>query len=296
MPDMERVVARLKLPLEKARAEYGIVDIVVRVFKRFSEDDGSSYTAALTYYLFFSIFPLLIFAAAILGYVTFGNENLQDEIFDQGIKTVPLIKDALTPGGLEAIENARKQLALAGAALALYTGSGAVVALEHALNRLHRIFDEPNFLQKRLRSLRWLVILGAGGVASMGVSTLTTFAGQVLGKESPIVAAFGHATAIGLSTLIFATAYKFLPARHLSWREVLPGALIGAIAFEILKWAGTEIVARGRATRNDTFGAFAAAAVLLIASSLLARITLMAAEVNIVLEERRLTRQSPGQS
>ncbi len=296
MADLSRFVARAKLPLERARASYAPVDVVVRVFKRFSEDDGGSYTAALTYYLFFSIFPLLIFGAAILGYVTFGNEELRDEIFEKGVQTVPLIEEALTREGLEAIERARDKLALTGAVLALYSGSGAVVALENALNRLHRIVHERNLLQKRARSLVWLLVLGAGAVVSMGVGTVVSFAGDIFGRESPLVALLGYAGGALLSTLLFAAAFKFLPAKTSSWREVLPGAIVAAIGFELLKIAGNEFIASGQTARNATFGTFAAAAVLLLASSLLARITLMAAEVNIVLQERRLTRQSSLQS
>ena len=70
MDRLKRLAALAKLQIEKARARWGGVDIAVRTFKRYSEDDGGSYAAALTYYTFFSIFPLLLFAAAALGYVT----------------------------------------------------------------------------------------------------------------------------------------------------------------------------------------------------------------------------------
>lgn len=286
----KRVVAVAKLQVEKARVRWAAFDVAYRTFKRFSEDDGGSYAAALTYYTFFSIFPLLLFSAAALGYVTFGNDDLRDELVNSGLRTVPILKDALAPEGLKQIEENRNGLAVTGTLLALYTGSGVIVALQHALNKIYHVEDEPNFLQKRLRSLMWLAILGVGAVASLALSTVAGFA------PGPLEVALSLAGGLALNTLLFATAYKFLPVTTLTWKEVLPGAIVAAIGFEVLKVAGSAYLKHGESARNDTFGTFAAAAALLIASFLIARIILLAAEVNAVLEERRTTRRSTSSS
>lgn len=286
MNAVKRLSAGTKLELEKARARWGWVDVVVRTFRRFGEDDGGSYTAALTYFTFFSIFPLIIAAGAILGYLTLGDQTLKEQLVDSGLKTVPILKDVLTPDGLAIIEKNRNGLAVTGTLLALYTGSGVIVAMEHALNKIYRVAEEPNFLQKRLRSLKWLAILGAGAVASLGLSVVTGFA------PGPLAVVLTFAGALLLNTGLFATAFKFLPSRKSTWAEVLPGSIIAAVAFEILKVAGTAYLARGESARNEAFGAFASTAALLIASHLIAQITLLSAEVNAVLAERRNSRQS----
>jgi membrane protein len=95
-----------------------------------------------------------------------------------------------------------------------------------------------------------------------------------------------------VGTLVFAAAFRVLPATELAWRDVLPGALVAAAAFELLKSLGAAYLEAGAASRNATFGTFAAAAGLLVASYLICQITLLSAEVNVVLAERRLTRQS----
>ena len=290
--DTDKIVARAKLPIERARSRYPVVDVSIRVFKRFSESDGGTHSAALTYYTFFSIFPLLALGAAALGFVTFGDQEAQREIFKKAVEALPLLEDALSPAGFRTIENARQELAVTGALLALYSGSGAIVALEHALNNTYRIKHEPNVLEKRLRSLKWLAILGLAALLSVSISAVATWAGSTVGGiPGGIAAAAIRLLAILVSVGTFATAYKFLPATKLTWGDVLPGAITGALAFELLKYLGTLFVASGEESRNATFGAFAAAATLLIVSFLAARITLLAGEVNAVLAERRLTRQ-----
>lgn len=290
------IVAAAKLRLERARARYAVVDVAVRTFKRYSEDDGGSLAAALTYYTFLSFFPLVIFAVAALGYVTFDNQALRRDIIDAAFDAAPLIKDALSPPGLDAIIDARRRLALTGVALALYSGSGAVVALEHALNRVWHVAQEPNVIAKRVRSVLWLAVLGVAALASVGLSATARFVEDIFGALGPAatvpVKVVFYIAAVALSAGIFATAYRFLPARGLTWRDVLPGALTAAAAVELLKFAGAAYLQRGQDARNATFGAFATAAAFLVAAYLISQLTLLAAEVNAVLAERRLTRQS----
>jgi membrane protein len=286
MPDLGRVTAQAKLRVEKARADHGVVDIAVRTFKRFSEDDGGFYAAALTYYLFFSLFPLLIFATAALGFATELVPGLKEDVLAQSFEEFPLLSDVVTPAFLDRIQDVAGGLALLSIVLALYSGTGAVTALAHALNKIHRVQEEGNFLVKRLDALKWLALFSLIVLGSLAVGWLAALAPGLLGTW------LGHAVGAALNLAIFLSAFKFLPHAKRAWRDVLPGAVIAAIVSEALKFAGELYLDRGASARSATFGAFATAAGLLVASYLLAQVTLLAAEVNAVLAERRLTRQS----
>ena len=136
-------IARVKLRVERARADHGAVDIAIRTFRRFSDDDGGFFAASLTYYTFCSIFPLLIFSASALGYLTFLSADLQERLLEGGLDAVPLISEVESPESIQALQEQRGTLAIVGLGLALYTGSGAITALEHALNKIYRVRDEP---------------------------------------------------------------------------------------------------------------------------------------------------------
>lgn len=286
MPDLSRVANQAKLRVEKARARYGLVDVVVRTFKRFSEDDGGVYAAALTYYVFFSMFPLLIFATAVLGFVTQAYPNVEKDLLEEGLSSFPLVGSIIQADVLADIRRAAGSLAAFSVVLALYSGSGAVVSLGHALNKIHRVEEEGNFFVKRLDALKWL---GLFSLMVLGSLVVSGWARWVPGWGATIVSLV---LGLVLNVTIFATAFKFLPRMQRTWSEVAPGAVIAGAIFELLKWFGTVYLSRGAETRNATFGAFATAAGLLVASYLLAQITLLTAEVNAVLAERRVTRQS----
>ena len=368
MDKLNNLIAQAKLWIQKARARSRPFDLAMATFKRFSEDDGGSYAAALTYYTFFSLFPLLFFAASILGYLTFGNTELRNDILKAGLTSVPMLRDVLSPGGLSFIEERRQGFALTGGVMALYSGTGAIVALQHALNRFQNVTDEPNWIQKRIRSLKFVAIFGVAVVVSISLGTVAGFAtnlfapetkldGQVIeivdirglddanqravvkigdetftveagdtvgagyevesiveecvtlsagdasvtagnSKCTPLTPAgitawiTGHLVGFLVGVLIFAGAYKFLPKLSRSWKDVLPGAVVAALLFEVLKEVGTFYMERGSQGREATFGVFAISAGLLVACYLISQITLMAAELNDVIMERNLSRQT----
>lgn len=281
---VKRAPKLLKLQVERARARSGAFDVAFRTFKRYSEDDGGPNAAALTYYAFFSIFPLLLFAGAVLGYMTFASQAIRDQILEGAVNSIPLVRDALDPRNLEAIQDRRQTLALTGVVLALYAGSGAVVALEHALNKIHRVPTEPKWVGKRIRSLKFLALFGTAAVLSVALGTVASVVPSGLGAAAAMVGG------LAVNIFIFASAYKFLPNVDLSWSDVLPGAIAAGIAFELLKIFGATYLAGGESARSATFGALAGAATLLVASYLISQVVLLAAEVNAVLCERRALR------
>jgi membrane protein len=292
MDRIKALVERAKQAFGRARERSAVVDVAAGTIKRFGDDDGGFYAAGLTYYTFFSVFPLLLFAGSVIGYLTLGNQKLRDELIGRGVDAVPLIRDALTPEGLDILSENRGGFALAAFVLAVYSGTGAITALQHALNKFHGITEEPNWLFKRLRALRFLVLLGGGIVASLLLTTAGNFAADLFGGNRYVGGTITFLAGVAVSIFIFATTYRYLPAHRQSWRDVLPGALVGAAAFEIMKIGGTYYLAQGESTRNDTFGTFVVAATLLVAAYLVSQVTLLAAEVNLAIRDRRNRRES----
>jgi SAM-dependent methyltransferase len=85
---IKQIIEKVKARVARLRGASAVLDIGLRTFERFSKDDGGSYAAALTYYVFFSIFPLLLALVTVLRFVLAGNEALQREILDSAARLV----------------------------------------------------------------------------------------------------------------------------------------------------------------------------------------------------------------
>ena len=126
----------------------------------------------LAYYAFFSVFPLLLVAVTVLGFVLQGSPALQNQVFDTTLGFFPIIgqHDALHPltGNWLAL--------LVGIALALFSGLSVVSQAQNAFNTVLAVprADWPGFVPRLLRSLELLVVGGGGLVLTTLISGAVT--------------------------------------------------------------------------------------------------------------------------
>ena len=80
----------------------------------------------------------------------------------------------------------------------------------------------------------------------------------------------------------FALAFRTLTPSGPSWRELLPGAVIAAVGFQVLLVAGATIVERQLAGATSSYGFFGLVLGLIAWIALLATVFVYAAEVNPV--------------
>src|SRR5215210_8098882 len=102
------------------------------VLQKYSDDQGGFLAATITYYAFFSIFPLLLVFTTGLGFVLRGHPDLYQSIVDTALAQFPVIGPELRVQSLHG-----NALALGlGLAAALWAGMGVFLAAENAMNHL----------------------------------------------------------------------------------------------------------------------------------------------------------------
>lgn len=257
------------------------------VLKKFGEDGAGRLAALIAYYAFFSIFPLTMALSAVLGLVLQSDSGLGEDIRDKVGDQVPFVGDKLAQGTLEG-----SGLALAvGIALALWAGLAAIDAVQNGLNAVWHVprYQRPKVVGRRLRSTVMLGVVGLGLVAAtVGTSVVRA---APLGRFSDIgLAVASAAVNVGL----YLVSFKVLCDRPLPWRALWPGALIAGLATWLLQSGLASFVLRDAASTESTYGDFASVIVLLSWFFLLAQVTILAAEVNVVRYERLWPRSLTG--
>ena len=246
------------------------------VFKKFGEDEAGNLAALIAYYGFFSLFPLLLVFVTILGLVLRGNPDLQRSIVDSALANFPII-------GTQISRNVRtlsgSGLALGiGIALTLWSGLRVAKAMQSAMNTVWNVpyKHRPNFLFSTLRAVALLAVLGV-------LTLVSAAAGGVgAGSSNWLLGILGIAISLVLNFALFMLAFRILTAADLSWADVWPGAVVGAVAWTALQAVGGFYVAHQLQGASEVYGTFALVIGLLAWIFLGAQVTLYAAEVNVV--------------
>jgi membrane protein len=268
------------------RRRSSTLDLVGLVIEGWNLHRTGRNAAVLSHYGFISVFPLLLVLVTVLGFVLDGNEDLRDSIIDSALSKIPVVGTqlALDPESL----TGSVPLFLFGLVTALWAGSKAFAAAQVAMDDTWDVprHRRPNIAANRLRAL---LMIGVIGVAQVASAVVTSFAGAL---DVAAIARLGlllGAFAINLATLLI--AYQVLTTPPLSWRrEIMPGAVVAAVAFTGLQYLGTTVVLRAINNASDVYGTFATVIGLLTWLSLHATATLAGAELNAALYRRRLGR------
>lgn len=263
------------------------------VVKKNGDDQGGLQAALLTYYGFLSILPLLLVFVTLLGFVLEDDPALQRRLVQGALSQVPILSDQLgTIGGLSS-----SPLALVvGLLTATWGGLGVAQVAQNAVNSVWDVpfRERPGFVPSRLRSLQLIGLLGGGVVATVALTSVVTLLTSDLAGAAVLARPLGIVATAVLAVGLFAVAFRVLTAADVSWRDVLPGAVLGGIGWTALQLLGGLIASRAFDHATETYGAFAGALGLIAFLSIAAQLFVYAAELNAVVASRLWPRSIAG--
>ncbi len=248
------------------------------VVKKFGDDQAGNLAALIAYYGFFSLFPLLLVLVTVLGFVLHGNTDLQHRILNSTLGQFPIIGKQLQ-SNVHSLTGSGLGLVI-GVLGTLYGGLGVGSAAQNAMNEVWDvpIAERPGFMPRLARSLLVLVVVGVG---ILGTTLLSGFGTSSGSYGIPLrIAALALSTVLNVG--LFALAFKVLTARKLAWRDLLTGAIVAAIAWQLLQAVGGYYVSHQLKNASEVYGFFGVVIGLLSWLYLEAQVTLLAAEVNVV--------------
>lgn len=245
------------------------------VLDRYGEVKGNNLAAGITLQAFLSIFPLLLVAISIVGFVSAGGFDVAARVASalglQG-EAAELITDAVA-----AAEDSRRAASLVGLAGLLWAGLGLVDAVKHGFNQIWQV--RPRGMQDRLVGAAWLG--GAAIVLGLGAGA-TALVGLLPGWLSPLAILLG----LGINFCLWIWTAKLVPNRHIGWSNLVPGAILGAVGLEALKAIGGFYIPRLIASSSALYGSIGVIFALLAWLYLLSRLAMYTAVLDVVLYEK----------
>lgn len=276
-------VDKLKQRFRELRERYPWLDHLVRAYAQYKFNQGDHQAAAITFFSFLSIFPILILAVSVLGFVLVGNDGLRDDVINA-------ITDAI-PGGIvtadtldKVIEN-RGSVGLVGLVTLVLTGTSWVDNIRSAMESVWgRRPSSRNFFVTKGGDLLVLVILGITLAVSFTITGLgTALTGVVLSPlglddaswAAALALIVGLLLAIAWDTAAFTLVLTKLPRVDVTRASAIRGSLFAAVGFEILKVAATYYLAS--LSTNPAVVGFGSVVGVLIFLNLVSRFLLFSA-------------------
>jgi membrane protein len=240
-------------------------------YENWTKDGGWLLSAAMAYYVAFSLFPLLLVLLSLLGIVARYSPLVQDSQQDL-LTAVAQNADPWLADQLRAMLSSVKDKAGVGGPIGLVTLILAAMGIFAQLDSIFdRIWNVPppkktGILASIKRTLydrgaAFLMLLGAGGMVVLimlvdfALSAVRTYAVELPAGQWAWEFVQRLVT-LTLNTLLFAALYKFLPKAPVRWREALAGGLLVALIWELGKLAFSRFIIGEKYSAYGVVGSF----------------------------------------
>jgi len=253
-----------------------------RAISGFLTHDALQYAGSMAYFGVLSIFQLLILGI-VIGSFFLGQGEAREFVIEQVQGGTPL--DAETIGGvIDAAIESRGTLTIVGFGFLLWSALGIFSALSSGISRVFENAPRRPFLQDKLVGL---LLMGLTGVLAVGSLVIGVVTGVLQEAAASVLADVpGGGTAVWLIGLVapilmifiaFWVIYKVVPNRPVRWGEVLPGAVVAALLWTVLRF-GFTWYATSVADYESAFGPLSTGISLLVFLYFASVIILLGAE------------------
>jgi membrane protein len=270
----------------------GWLGVGERAFKGFLSHQGNANAAAIAYYTLFSVFPLTLLLISLGSFVLDSQQAQQAALTAVGAY-LPFATE-LVQKNIERVLQMRGTASVIGVVGFVWAASGVFGSLSRAINLawdLRR--PRPAWAERALATglvLLVSILFSLSLLSTAAIEVITKLA-RVLFPGTPIsvLSLMDLASRVlpyAFTVLLFSFLYAVLPSTRVAWGEVLPGAFLASIAWEVAK-NGFTIYLASFATYNLVYGSLGAVIALLLWSYISGLIILLGAEFTVQYARRR---------
>mgnify|MGYP003115548676 CR=1 FL=1 len=250
-----------------------VIGPLLRIQDRFGEVQGDPLANGIALQIFLSLIPLLLVAIAVVGFIAGGDATFTGDVIE--VLGLPAEGDAAEAlrTTIENAEESRRAASIIGVLGLLWRGLAVVAAIQRAIDNVWQTRSEG--FKDKARAVLWLLGAAVIFVASFAVTTVLNFLPGFLAPASILI---GLAVNLGL----FLWTYSELGRLPVGWRALLPGALICAVGFEVLKVVGAIYVPKLVANSSALYGSLGVVIALLAWLAFFGRLLVYGAVVNVL--------------
>lgn len=278
---MKNKLKRIKAGLLRVKdrlLEIRAVQLLVRTMDGAGRHDASQRAAGVAYYVFLSIFPLLLGLIALFGFFL-PSLDLQETLLKFVGDNIPGAVNLLEQNIANIIES-RGSMGILSIVIFIWGASAMFGALSLAINRAWEIGRYRPFFIRKSRQLGMVFGIGIIFLLSLGISAVIAVLHGVFHlpvEDLLIVNISSRIVSFLLLVVVYLLLYKLIPFTKTKWRNIWPGALLAAVLFEIARMLFVFYI-ENYANYQQIYGSIASIIVLLVWIYYSSFITVLGAE------------------
>jgi membrane protein len=256
-------------------------ELAVRVWQAADADEIIPRAAALSYAFLFSIFPLLLFVAALVSLVPV--HHVIRQLMDSAAQVLPGEAATAVRTTLRQIiaGNGYRGLISLGAVTALWAGSTGIATLMSMLNVVSRTPDQRPWWKRKLIAVLLTTILAVFVIVATLLIMLSARIGSAIGTTGNVLAALAPVVLVLLTVDLL---YCVAPACREPWRFATPGAVTFTVVWLAMSF-GLRLYVGHFSNYDVMYGSIGGLILFMLWLFLSSVVLLLGAEVNRVIVE-----------
>ena len=274
-----------------------VVQFTIKIAKELEDDDASHMAASVSYFALLSLFPLILGVSSIVGWIA-DSAPQQQQVIDFVAGYIPGSEEFVRES-VDSLVKYRGTIGLISVIGLLWAASAVFGSITRAVNRAWKIRKRGPFYKEKPRQILMALGLTVLFALSIAITSIFQWAGAIEVGNRTIDDMLGgngvtvilKLPALIVTLLIFLAIYKFIPYTKTYWDDVWPGALVGALLFEVAKnlfvWYLDNF-----GNYDQLYGNIASVVVLMLWAYVSAYILIIGAEVSSLLSAHRKQRDA----
>jgi len=271
----EKVMRRIDV----AQQRFGPAALIFGVMKKFGDDNAGTLVSNLAFSAFLCVFPLLLLLMTVLNIVLAHDPGARDSLLHSTLNEFPLVGTQLK-SQIHGLQRSSVIGLVVGVLGLLWGTTGLAQSGLFSMSQVWNLPgpDRPNFIKRLGRSFAFLAVLGTGLVVTTGLAGFGTF-----GRHDILLGILSEGLAVLVNIATFFGAFRVLTPKAVHSRQLVPGAILGGVAWTILQAVGGYLIGHDLKNDSSTYGTFGVVLGLVAWVYLGSQLTIYAAELNTVL-------------
>ena len=252
-----------------------LLKFVLSVLNEFLHKNGASLSASISFYTFFSLFPLLLGLIAVFSLVGPGIDGMEEKLIEALREQIPVLAEAddeFLGNFFESISKGRGVGSIIAIIGLFWVSQQVFSSIRKNINIIWGIDKTRPFLKERIIDLA--LMFGASTLLLVSVFTsgflvfIEDLTKIILPETPDIIPVLWKQLALFLpwifTYIVFLVLYWWLPNVKVRFKEVWLTSLLGAIAFEISKFVFIFYLRNMSGIASNIYGGVSTIIVLMI--------------------------------